>query len=158
MSNRSGAGQSYDFGSLLERELARVLRGRGYLCDVIGGRSHEADLLVKCPETARAIGIEVKASRLTHYMPGDLGYQFLLFKAGASRPIEEPLTVLACVDRPGEVAGWFVIPTKRIGSRHKIAIPNPRPDRYGGKWKIYFNRFDLIDRYLRARALRGPVC
>lgn len=134
-----------------EKLCADILQSQGF--NVAWDESHsiwETDLTL-----APDIPIEVKGSVKRPLSPTRQGYQFLIYKAGRSRRIREPITICLCavdLTRPSACVP-FIIPTSVIGNRHILAIQGD-PLRYSGMWAQYRNNFALLE---KAGARKGAT-
>ncbi len=124
-----------------EEMAVRFLRENGY--SVRFDKAHEVwdvDLTVE-PN----ISVEVKGSRRRKLRHGKEGYGFLLHKAGHSKPIHEPVTMLICYDQTAELVYPFVVPTRLLDGRSYIEFRNSVPHEAAGKWTGYYNALRVLD-------------
>ncbi len=115
----------------------------GWLADHRIAATHVGDHKGHDVETAKAVRIEVKGSRLQDLGNGRHGYQFCLHRAGKGPHAPSDIHLLLCLASEEELA-VFVIPSQAIAERAAIMIPNPRPARYRGKYRRYLDCVDLI--------------
>lgn len=125
-----------------ERIAAELLKRKGYTV------AWDVDHSVWAPDlfVAPAVPIEVKGSRLHVLSNGRLGFQFLIYKAGRSKPIREPVVMLLCCpdpDSPRKAVPFF-IPTPLLGGVHNIAIPQADPWLYAGKWEKFRGNYAAL--------------
>jgi len=117
---------------------SRLLSERGYAVLVHDEScKHDSDIIVN------GVSVEVKGSKPYSYNGTShrLGFGFAI-KRSTGNMIGCEIVLCLCVSDPIDV---FVIPRVDLGNAHFIAIPNPNPSAYRGKWSKFLNRFDLLD-------------
>lgn len=128
-------------GDIGEEATAKTLRLMGYDVTWVAGQSW--DLLVNDRVT-----VEVKTALPTDGSNHNKErWQFMLYKRGRGRPLEEHVLILRCHegDEPDCLAWFYVIPghLHGMGELTKIDITS-RPDKYKGKWSPFLNAWDLL--------------
>jgi hypothetical protein len=128
----------YELGDLGERYVAMLFHRAGLRVE----RAGPADLLVE------GVPVEVKAARPGGYCGDERrGFQFCLRRETRRGKIKTDarradLVVLLCYYHDERDPAAFVIPTDRLGDRHKVVISNPRPWAYAGRWAHYYEAWE----------------
>lgn len=129
-----------DFGSFGEQFALHRLSLMGYrVTNVSTTTNHDIEL-----ESRHRI--EVKAAMLSESgRPGRLWWQFSFRRRGLL--IDEDLLILLCYFDIDKDPVAFVIPGDGVNPLlKKITIPSNDPRDYRGKWSVYIERWDLIEK------------
>jgi hypothetical protein len=127
---------------IFEKRVCQILNEHGFDCARNGASDHGADLI------CNGVLVEVKGSLPVqlHKNSNRIGFQFLLWKSGYSRRIDEPITILICYQKNPVL---FILPLAEIADLNKIDVPNSDPNEYAGKWSRFRERFDLLQEAIR---------
>lgn len=128
---------AYDVGMYGESVVKQMLAGVGEAHKVKQRYSGDINFL--------GCKIEVKTARMSQINGRkDKGFQFCLFKEKGTDFRHSDILVLLALDEHLQMCAAWVIPTDRLGNRHKISIPLD----LSGKWAYWLNQWEVIADYI----------